>query len=204
MAGGNRSHSEEVGAAAADGGQVQRHATQRRQMQVGGRGRRRGLRPARRGSAAGQAPAERLVMTADEAVGLLIQWMRDPEVPHGVRAKIAEDIADRAGLGSTQVIKVVGTEDDPIMRFFRDALNDPTALEAAPPPATHQPAIEAYAIGPPTTRRRARGDLRGGAGRARRRAGRRHTAADRGDDQGRRVRSEAGGVNQRLRVHMVR
>jgi hypothetical protein len=87
-------------------------------------------------------------MTADEAVGLLIQWMRDPEVPHGVRAKIAEDIADRAGLGSTQVIKVVGTEDDPIMRFFRDALNDPTALEAAPPPATHQPAIEAYAIGP--------------------------------------------------------
>jgi hypothetical protein len=35
---------------------------------------------------------ERLIMTADEAVELLIKWMRDPEVSHGVRAKIAQDL----------------------------------------------------------------------------------------------------------------
>jgi hypothetical protein len=44
-----------------------------------------------------QEPTERLIMTGDEAVELLIKWMRDEEVPYGVRAKIAQDIADRAG-----------------------------------------------------------------------------------------------------------
>jgi hypothetical protein len=68
-------------------------------------------------------------------------------VPHGVRAKIARDIADRAGLASTQVIKVAASEDDPVLTFFRDAFNDPTALEDTPPPGTPKPAIEAYMVG---------------------------------------------------------
>jgi hypothetical protein len=82
--------------------------------------------------------AERLIMTADEAVELLIKWMHDEEVPYDVRAKIAQDIADRAGLVATQVHQIVPMSEDPVMRFFEDAFSDPSNWEENPP----QPAIE--------------------------------------------------------------
>src|SRR5437762_2310252 len=85
--------------------------------------------------------AERLGMTADEAVGLLHKWMRDPEVPFGVRAKIAQDLLDRAGLIATQVHQIIPTTEDPVMRFFEGAFSDPSNWEANPPPGP-QPAIE--------------------------------------------------------------
>ena len=68
--------------------------------------------------------AERLIMNADEAVGLLLKWMRDPEVPFGVRAKIAQDLLDRAGLIATQVHQIIPMTEDPVMRFFEGILSD--------------------------------------------------------------------------------
>src|SRR4030095_10734687 len=84
--------------------------------------------------------AERLLMTGDEAVELLIKWMRDEEVPYGVRAKIAQDIADRAGLAATQVHQIVPSTEDPVLRFFADI--DPRDIVITPPPGSPQPAIE--------------------------------------------------------------
>ena len=49
--------------------------------------------------------AERLIMTADQAAQMLVTMMEDPEVPFGVRAKIAQDLLDRAGLVATQAIR---------------------------------------------------------------------------------------------------
>ena len=49
--------------------------------------------------------AERLIMTADQAAQMLVRMMEDTEVPFGVRAKIAQDLLDRAGLAATQVIR---------------------------------------------------------------------------------------------------
>jgi hypothetical protein len=42
--------------------------------------------------------AERLVMTADQAAQMLVKMMEDTEVPFRVRAKIAQDLLDRAGV----------------------------------------------------------------------------------------------------------
>jgi hypothetical protein len=42
--------------------------------------------------------AERLIMTADQAAQMLVEMMEDREVPFGVRAKIAQDLLDRASL----------------------------------------------------------------------------------------------------------
>src|SRR5215217_7149024 len=88
--------------------------------------------------------AERLIMTADQAAQMLVNMMADTEVPFGVRAKIAQDLLDRAGLGSTQAIKIVPAEDDPVMRFFEDAFSDPSNWMENPP----QPAIEERVIDP--------------------------------------------------------
>jgi hypothetical protein len=82
-------------------------------------------------------------MTGDEAVELLIKWMRDEEVPYGVRAKIAQDIADRAGLAATQVHQIVPSTEDPVLRFFADI--DQRDIVITPPPGSPQPAIEARA-----------------------------------------------------------
>jgi hypothetical protein len=87
--------------------------------------------------------AERLIMTGDEAVELPIKWMRDEEVPYGVRAKIAQDIADRAGLAATQVHQIVPSTEDPVLRFFADI--DPRDIVITPPPGSPQPAIETRA-----------------------------------------------------------
>jgi hypothetical protein len=84
--------------------------------------------------------AERLLMTGDEAVERLIRWTRDEEVPYGVRAKIAQDIADRAGLAATQVHQIVPSTEDPVLRFFADI--DPRDIVITQPPGPPQPAIE--------------------------------------------------------------
>jgi hypothetical protein len=88
--------------------------------------------------------AERLIMSADHASQKLLEWLDDPEVPYRVRAEIAQDLLDRAGLASTQAIKIVPAEDDPVMRFFEDAFSDPNNWMENPP----QPAIEERVIGP--------------------------------------------------------
>jgi hypothetical protein len=64
-------------------------------------------------------------MIADHAAQMLVKMMQDREVPFGVRAKIAQDLLDRAGLVAAQVHKIVPTTEDPIMRFFEEAFGDP-------------------------------------------------------------------------------
>jgi hypothetical protein len=66
-------------------------------------------------------------------------------VPFGVRAKIAQDLLDRAGVIATQVHQIVPMTEDPIMRFFEGIFDDPSNWE----PNTQldpTPAIESYAI----------------------------------------------------------
>jgi hypothetical protein len=77
-------------------------------------------------------------MTADRAAENLVRMMEDTEVPFGVRAKIAQDVLDRAGLIAAQVHQIIPMTEDPIMRFFEDAFSDPSSWEENPP----QPAIE--------------------------------------------------------------
>ena len=62
--------------------------------------------------------AERLIMSADHVSQKLLEWLDDPEVPYRVRAEIAQDLLDRAGLIATQVHQIIPTTEDPIMRFF--------------------------------------------------------------------------------------
>ena len=88
--------------------------------------------------------AEQLIMTADQAAQTLVRMMEDTEVPFGVRAKIAQDLLDRAGLVATQVHKIVPTAEDPIMRFFEGAFSDPSNWVSHPQPDL-TPAIESYA-----------------------------------------------------------
>jgi hypothetical protein len=89
--------------------------------------------------------AERLIMTADQAAQILVRMMEDTEVPFGVRAKIAQDLLDRAGLIATQVHQIIPMTEDPVMRFFEGAFSDPSNWEENPP----QPAIEERVIDRP-------------------------------------------------------
>jgi hypothetical protein len=86
--------------------------------------------------------AERLIMSADHVSQKLLEWLDDPEVPYRVRAEIAQDLLDRAGLIATQVHQIIQTTEDPIMRFF-EGLSDPNNWESNPPPDP-TPAIESY------------------------------------------------------------
>jgi hypothetical protein len=87
--------------------------------------------------------AERLIMTADQAAQMLVKMMEDREVPFGVRAKIAQDLLDRAGLIATQVHQIIPMREDPIMRFFEAAFSDPSNWEENPPqPAIEEPVID--------------------------------------------------------------
>jgi hypothetical protein len=88
--------------------------------------------------------AERLIMTADRAAENLVRMMEDTEVPFGVRAKIAQDLLDRAGVIATQVHQIIPTTEDPVMRFFEGIFSDPNNWEENPP----QPAIEERVIDP--------------------------------------------------------
>jgi hypothetical protein len=81
-------------------------------------------------------------MTADRAAENLVRMMEDTEVPFGVRAKIAQDLLDRAGLIATQVHQIIPTTEDPVMRFFEGAFSDPNNWVSSPTPA-----IESYANG---------------------------------------------------------
>jgi hypothetical protein len=83
-------------------------------------------------------------MTADQAAQSLVRMMEDTEVPFGVRAKIAQDLPDRAGLIATQVHQIIPMTEDPIMRFFAGVFDDPNNWEENPP----QPAIEERVIDP--------------------------------------------------------
>jgi hypothetical protein len=86
-------------------------------------------------------------MTADQAAQMLVRMMEDTQVPFGVRAKIAQDLLDRAGLIATQVHQIIPMTEDPIMRFF-EGLSDPSNWEQNPP----QPAIEERVIDRPDLR----------------------------------------------------
>jgi hypothetical protein len=88
--------------------------------------------------------AERLIMTADQAAQMLVKMMEDTGVPFGVRAKIAQDLLDRAGLVAAQVHQIVPTTEDPLMRFFEGAFSDPSNWVSSPQPDP-TPAIESYA-----------------------------------------------------------
>jgi hypothetical protein len=77
-------------------------------------------------------------MTADQAAQMLVRMMEDTEVPFGIRAKVAQDVLDRAGLIATQAHQIIPTTEDPIMRFFEGVFSDPSNWEENPP----QPAIE--------------------------------------------------------------
>jgi hypothetical protein len=93
--------------------------------------------------------AERLIMNADQAAQMLVKMMEDTEVPFGVRAKIGQDLLDRAGLIATQVHQIIPMTEDPVMRFFQDAFSDPNNWEENPPPDSPQPAIEERVIDRP-------------------------------------------------------
>lgn len=74
--------------------------------------------------------AERIAVTADEAAQKLAAWMNDSSVPHQVRAKIAQDLLDRAGLGAAQVHKIMPINEDPVEALFKSILDDPNGLLA--------------------------------------------------------------------------
>jgi hypothetical protein len=89
--------------------------------------------------------AERLIMSADHVSQKLLEWLDDPEVPYRVRAEIAQDVLDRAGLIATQVHQIIPTTEDPVMRFLKEAFSDPKNWEENPP----RPAIEDRVIDRP-------------------------------------------------------
>jgi hypothetical protein len=81
--------------------------------------------------------AERVLLTADEAIQVIKSFISDPTVPAGVRLKAAQDLADRAGLAAAQVHKIVPSTEDPVLAFFegileQDGLTALGALDAEP------------------------------------------------------------------------
>jgi hypothetical protein len=99
--------------------------------------------------------AERLIMSADHVSQKLLEWLDDPEVPYRVRAEIAQDVLDRAGLIATQVHQIIPMTEDPIMRSSR-GVQRPEQLGGEPASASHRGASDR-----PPRPRRARGDHRG-------------------------------------------
>ena len=79
--------------------------------------------------------AERVLLTADEAIQVIKSLISDPTVPAGVRLKAAQDLADRAGLAAAQVHKIVPSPEDPVIAFFEGLLLDPANLVDTPPPS---------------------------------------------------------------------
>lgn len=93
------------------------------------------------GGAAGQVQrrtAERMRLTAESMLDTLLGFVNDDAVPHGVRAKIAQDMLDRAGLAAAQVHKVIPASEDPVEALFKKILEDPEGLLD---PVTQPPAL---------------------------------------------------------------
>src|SRR5512132_664375 len=61
--------------------------------------------------------AERVLLSADEAIQVIRSFVSDPTVPAGVRLKAAQDLADRAGLAAAQVHKILPVDADPVLAF---------------------------------------------------------------------------------------
>jgi hypothetical protein len=78
--------------------------------------------------------AERVLLSADEAIQVIKSFIRDPAVPAGVRLKAAQDLADRAGLAAAQVHKILPVDADPVLAFFEGILEQDglVALDPAP------------------------------------------------------------------------
>jgi hypothetical protein len=64
--------------------------------------------------------AERVLLSADEAIQVIKSFISDPNAPAGVRLKAAQDIADRAGLAGVQMHQIIGVKEDPLERFFNN------------------------------------------------------------------------------------
>jgi hypothetical protein len=80
-----------------------------------------------------QLAAARIANHADAMAALLIEWANDPNVEVRDRAKIAQDLLDRADVAGTSKVLVGVGEIDPVERLFRDLLSDPAALAPAQP-----------------------------------------------------------------------
>ena len=64
--------------------------------------------------------AERVLLSADQAIQVIMSFISDPTVPAGVRLKAAQDIADRAGLAGVQMHQIIPVKEDPLERFFNN------------------------------------------------------------------------------------
>jgi hypothetical protein len=86
--------------------------------------------------------AARMGNAADEMVKRLLAWLDDPGVDVSVKAKIAQDMLDRAGLNVVEKHVVGIGEIDPVERLFRDlhALPDHGLEPAQPVPYMPSPA----------------------------------------------------------------
>jgi hypothetical protein len=106
---------------------VVRCATQRRQVQARGRGRRRGLRPARRRRVTSQATRGRAADHDRRPCGS-DAGPDDGGHRGAVRGprEIAQDLLDRAGPIATQVHQIVPTTVDPILRFHSQIRREPS------------------------------------------------------------------------------
>lgn len=71
-------------------------------------------------------------LTAEQMLDTLLNFVNDSAVPYGVRAKIAQDMLDRAGLAAAQVHKVVPAAEDPVESLLKSLLDDPDGLVAPP------------------------------------------------------------------------
>lgn len=89
--------------------------------------------------------AARIGNAADEMVKRLFAMLDEPETPHAVRAKIMQDILDRAGLNAVEKHMIGVGELDPVEKLFRDLLADPSGL-AGPTPETYLPSPEFAAL----------------------------------------------------------
>lgn len=97
------------------------------------------------GGAAGQVrrrAAERVLMTADDALEVIRGFLHDEAVPYGIRLKAAQDLADRAGLAPAQIVKIMPAEEDPLTAIFSSLLSAPGVLDEPEPlvPAALEPA----------------------------------------------------------------
>jgi hypothetical protein len=83
--------------------------------------------------------AERVLLSADEAIQVIKSFVGDPTVPAGVRLKAAQDLADRAGLAAAQVHKILSVDADPVLAFFEGILEQDGLVALDPASEEDQP-----------------------------------------------------------------